>query len=174
MKYKINLLSRKKESLIDKLIYFALSYLRYILIITQIIVIVVFFYKFKVDQEIVDFQESVEQKKEIIEVTQPLFVEAKTTDFQIKEVRRIIERQNNFLSVIDYLSTTFPEKLYLTKLTITNDSMKLEGYGDNGLLVQGFYQRLKSDKRFATVTLKSLKKIDLGLSFEIELSKLKK
>lgn len=171
MKYKINLLSRKKESLTDKLIYFALSYLRYILIITQIIVIGVFFYKFKVDQEIVDYQDSVGQKKEIIEVTQPLFVEAKTTDFQIKEVRRIIERQDKFLDILNYLSTIFPDKLYLSKLTITDNSMKLEGFGDSGLLIQSFYQRLKTDKKFANVNLKSLKKIDVGLSFEIELSK---
>jgi hypothetical protein len=172
MKYKINLLSRKKESLTDKLIYFALSYLRYILIITQIIVIGVFFYKFKVDQEIVDYQDSVGQKKEIIEVTQPLFVEAKTTDFQIKEIRRIIGRQDNFLDILNYLSTIFPDKLYLSKLTITDNSMKLEGFGDSGLLIQSFYQRLKTDKKFANINLKSLKKIDVGLSFEIELSKL--
>jgi len=172
MKYKINLLSRKKESLTDKLIYFALSYLRYILIITQIIVIGVFFYKFKVDQEIVDYQDSVGQKKEIINVTQPLFVEAKTTDFQIKEVKLIIKRQNKFLDILNYLPTIFPDKLYLLKLTITDNSMKLEGFGDNGLLVQSLYQKLKTDKKFSTVNLKSLKKIDTGLSFEIELSKL--
>ncbi len=172
MKYKINLLSRKKESLTDKLIYFALSYLRYILIITQIIVIGVFFYKFKVDQEIVDYQDSVGQKKEIIEVTQPLFVEAKTTDFQIKEVKHIIERQDKFLDILNYLSTIFPDKLYLSKLTVTDNSMKLEGFGDNGSLIQSFYQRLKTDKKFANINLKSLKKIDVGLSFEIELSKL--
>lgn len=172
MKYKINLLSRKKESLTDKLIYFALSYLRYILIITQIIVIGVFFYKFKVDQEIVDYQDSVGQKKEIIEVTQPLFVEAKTTDFQIKEVKHIIERQDKFLDILNYLSTIFPDKLYLSKLTVTDNSIKLEGFGDSGLLIQSFYQRLKTDKKFANINLKSLKKIDVGLSFEIELSKL--
>jgi len=172
MKYKINLLSRKKESLTDKLIYFVLSYLRYVLIITQIIVIGVFFYKFKVDQEIVDYQDSVGQKKEIIEVTQPLFVDAKTTGFQIKEVKLIIERQNKFLGILNYLSTIFPDKLYLSKLTITDNSMNFEGFGDNGLLIQSFYQRLKTDKKFGTVNLKSLKKIDTGLNFEIELSKL--
>ena len=65
MKYKINLITRRKEKVVDKVIYFVMNYLRYILVITQIIVIGVFFYRFKIDQEMVDLQEAVQQKKEI-------------------------------------------------------------------------------------------------------------
>ena len=47
MKYKINLITKRKEKAVDKVIYFVMNYLRYILVITQIVVIGVFFYNLK-------------------------------------------------------------------------------------------------------------------------------
>ena len=66
MKYKINLLLPKEKNWLDKVIYFGLNYLRYILVITQTVIIMVFFYRFKIDQEIVDLKDAVKQKQEII------------------------------------------------------------------------------------------------------------
>ncbi|PJB87766.1 hypothetical protein CO083_05355, partial [Candidatus Roizmanbacteria bacterium CG_4_9_14_0_8_um_filter_34_12] len=64
MKYKINLLLPKEKNWLDKVIYFGLNYLRYILVITQTVIIMVFFYRFKIDQEIVDLKDAVKQKQE--------------------------------------------------------------------------------------------------------------
>ncbi|MDO8741626.1 MAG: hypothetical protein Q7J11_00595, partial [Candidatus Roizmanbacteria bacterium] len=61
MKYKINLLEKKETSLLDKLTFFGLNYLRYIIVITQLVVIGVFFYRFQIDQSIIDLKEGVNQ-----------------------------------------------------------------------------------------------------------------
>src|SRR3989338_2894385 len=111
MKYRINLITRKKEKTVDKLIYFMLNYLRYILVITQIIVIGVFFYRFQIDQEMVDLQEGVGQKKEIILVSQPLIKEAKKQAIKLNEASSIITKQTTFLAAMDYLLSLFPENL---------------------------------------------------------------
>src|SRR3990167_464161 len=116
MKYKINLLGRRKEQPLERLIYFMLHYLRYILVITQIVVIGVFFYRFKVDQEMVDLQEALDQKKEIIQVSQPLIKEAKREAFKLDQARSIITRQLTLIESLDYLLSLFPENLFLTKL----------------------------------------------------------
>ena len=121
MKYKINLITQRKEKQIDRLIYFMLHYLRYILVITQIVVIGVFFYRFKVDQEMVDLQEALDQKKEIIQVSQPLIKEAKREAFKLDQARSIITRQLTLIESLDYLLSLFPENLFLTKLKVAKD-----------------------------------------------------
>ena len=68
MRYKINLLEKKELNLLDKLTFFCLNYLRYIIVITQLVVIGVFFYRFQIDQRIIDLKEGVEQKKEIVQI----------------------------------------------------------------------------------------------------------
>ncbi len=170
MKYRINLLIEKKESFLDRVIYFSLNYLRYILVITQIVVIFVFFYKFKVDQEIIDLKEAVDQKKEIVEISRPLLKEAEAAEFKIKEIKPIIKKQTAFLNQLNYLLSVFPESAYLTKFTIKDDQIFLEGYSEDARLIKQFYLRLQKDKKFKNISLETLKKTEFGYDFLISLS----
>ncbi len=165
MRYKINLLPPKEKSLVDKIIYFALNYLRYILVITQIIVIGVFFYRFKIDQEIIDLKEELQQKQEIVLVSSPLFKQAEATDIKINEVRQILVDQETLKEMIKYLLTRFPEKIYLDKMTIQENSFKLEGFTQDIKTLRVFFEKIKKENRFKTVNLKNVKKTDFGFSF---------
>ena len=168
MKYKINLITRKKEKTVDKLIYFMLNYLRYILVITQIVVIGVFFYRFQIDQELVDLEEATEQKKEIIQVSQPMIIEAKKESFKLNETRLILNKQKNTLEAIDYLISLYPESLYLTKLTLSKETITFVGISQEPQSVNSFMQRLRDEARFKQINLKNIKKGDEGLEFTLE------
>lgn len=169
MKYRINLLGQKKEQPLDRVIYFSLNYLRYILVITQIVVIFVFFYKFKVDQEIIDLKEAVDQKKEIIEISQPLLKEADLVSYKMKQVRPIVGKQEDLLNQMNYLVSIFPEKLFLRKLGIGKNTVTMDGYGEDAKLIKQLYQKMLKDKKFKVVNLNTLKKIDLGYQFVLTL-----
>lgn len=168
MKYLINLISQKKEKPIDRLIYFSLNYLRYILVITQIVVIGVFFHRFKVDQEIVDLKEALDQKKEIIEVSDPLLIEAKTTDYSIQQASSIINSQSNFFQSLEYLLSRFPELFFLDKMQFANNKISMSGYTDDANALNAFSIRLKTEKKFKKIKLISLKRTDRGLEFSFE------
>lgn len=170
MKYKINLITRRKEKSVDRIIYFVLNYLRYILVITQIIVIGVFFYRFKIDQEMVDLQESVSQKKEIIQVSQPLIIEAKKQSFKLDAAQSIVTKQSTFLQAMDYLLSLFPENLYLTKIRLVKDSISMVGYTEDPQSINNFLNKLKNEGRFKKVLLKNIKKGEQGLEFTFEFS----
>lgn len=174
MKYKINLLTQKKETLLDRVIYFALNYLRYILVITQIVVIIVFFIKFKIDQDIIDLKEAVSQKEEIINVSRPLLDEAKIIDKKTKEVKLIADEQDTFLASTSYIFSVFPKELFLDKLSISGAQTTLAGLSANPNAIRAFLNRLQADARYKTTTLKSIKKADDGLHFVFELNEYKK
>lgn len=168
MKYKINLITSKKEKLLDRVIFFVLNYLRYILVITQIVVIGVFFYRFKVDQELVDLEEATQQKKEIIQVSQPLIVEAKKQAYILEQTKLISTKQQSFEELFDYLLSVFPESLYLKKLTLKENSVVMTGYSNEPQTVNSFINRLKRDARFRQVEMKNIEKGDEGLEFSFE------
>lgn len=169
MKYLINLVPQKKEKAVDRLIYFALNYLRYILVITQIVVIGVFFYRFKVDQEIVDLKEALDQKKEIIQVSRPLLAEAKTTDYSIRQASTIIDSQSNFFRSLEYLISRFPEQFFLDKMQFSNNKITMDGYSNDASILTAFSTRIREEKKFNKLTLTSLKKTERGLDFSFEL-----
>lgn len=171
MKYKINLLPEKETSLIDKVMYFSLNYLRYIIVITQLVVIGVFFYRFQIDQRIIDLKESVDQKKEIVEIVLPLLQEASKIDQKSKEINIVLKKQQTFDAMIKYLISVFPETITLTNLESTEDSLKITGVAVNAKHLQAFFSLLKRDDKFSNVEFNSIKKTDTGYVFIMKLDK---
>jgi len=148
-----------------------LNYLRYILVITQIVVIGVFFYKFKTDQDIVDLNEAIDQKKEIVSVSQPLIKEASQIEFKLTEIQKIINKQDKFSAYFNYIISVFPEDLFLKSLVFSNDKeFVLEGYSLQPEIINKFYTRLKKSNKFKNVILKYLKKADYQYDFAIEMT----
>ncbi|MEK7070461.1 MAG: PilN domain-containing protein [Patescibacteria group bacterium] len=174
MKYNINLIRRKDFSFVDKILYFFLNYLRYVLVITQFVVIGVLFYRFKIDQNIIDLKDSIDQKQNIIEVVTPLLEEANKIDLQMQAVKGVNSDQEKLSQSLAYLLSVFPEDLSLQNLSIENASFKLDGYTQNPKQLQQFYIKLNKDKRFNQIALNNIKKGDLGYSFEFQLSEFKK
>lgn len=171
MKYKINLLPKKEESLIDKVMYFSLNYLRYIIVITQLVVIGVFFYRFQIDQRIIDLKESVSQKKEIVQIVLPLLQEASRVDQKSKEIKVILEKQQRYDEMIKYLVSVFPETITLSKLETLEDSLQITGDAINPKHLQSFYGLLKKENKFSNVEFNSIKKTNNGYNFTMSLDK---
>ena len=169
MKYKINLLTKSKENITDRAIYFGLHYLRYILVITQMVVISVFFLKFKVDQEIIELKESVDQKKEIMQISKPLLAEAKIIDFKMSEIKKFVEKQNVTLSILGYLQTTFPAGVYFSQYIVENKNVVVKGESLDPNSIKLFYLRLKKEEKFKEVRLVNVKKAENGFNFSLEL-----
>lgn len=170
MKYKINLLPPKEIPLKDRIIYFSLNYLRYIIVISQLVVIIVFFYRFQVDQKIIDLKEEVSQKKEIIKTVRPLLEEAQTIDKKSKEIKNIYNDQKKFKEMLAYLLSFFPETISLNKMEVLNNNeIRLTGKTTNISHFQIFKNKLEKEKRFKKVQLSSLRKVVNEYSFILNL-----
>lgn len=169
MRKRINLLLPKEQSLSDKLIYFALHYLKYILVITQIVVIGVFFYRFQVDQQIIDLKDELLQKQEIVLVSRPLVEEAQQIDRKIKSITEILQKQELTSQMINYLLSNFPENIRLNDLNINGNNIEMKGISDNATIIQIYYARLKKENKFSTIDLSNVRKTSIGFSFSLRL-----
>lgn len=170
MKYKINLIQEKEKDLTGKIIYFALHYLRYILVVTQIVVIAVFFYRFKIDQEIIDLRDELQQKEEIVAVSDPLLMEAQAVDLKTREVKEIVGRQNLFSRMFAYFLTVFPSAMKVSRLEISEGGMNFDGITNDPLVVKLLLEKLKSDKAFNKVELGSIRKVENSFYCPFKLS----
>jgi Tfp pilus assembly protein PilN len=158
MRYKINLLPEKKRDLLDKSIYFSLHYLRYVLVITQIIVIAVFFYRFKIDQEIIDLKDQLQQKQEIVAVSDPLLKQAEMVDLKTKQIREVVVSQSQFSESFTYFLNTFPLRLTIRQLDIRAGTYSFDATTTDPEIIRSYLARLRLDKRFKDVTLGSIKR----------------
>jgi Tfp pilus assembly protein PilN len=173
MKYTTNLFTKTEEATIDKITFFALHYLRYILVITQFVTICVFFYRFKADQEIVDLKDTLSQKKAIVESTQSLLANVKQLDFKIKNIKNLYQQQNSFKNQYDYVFQHLPQDVSLTTFNMENSNIEIIGLTQNISTVQAMYEQLQKEKKFKSVVLDSITKGEKGFSFTLKLTNYK-
>ncbi|MFA6017324.1 MAG: PilN domain-containing protein [Patescibacteria group bacterium] len=171
MRYKINLLEKKDAGLLDKLTFFGLNYLRYIIVITQLVVIGVFFYRFQIDQRIIDLKDGVEQKKEIVQIVLPLLNDAAKIDKKTAIIDDALLQQKIFSDMFNYFINLFPETITLTDMEIKDGSIKITGDAANAQHLQTFYTLLKKENKFKTVSLQNIKRTDIGYDFVLFLQK---
>lgn len=160
--YTINLLPKKKKQVADKLLYFVLHYFRYIIVLTQIIVISVFFYRFSQDQKIIDLKESFQQKQQILTITLPLIQEAQAVGANIKNVNRLLNYQDDFFSRFDFALGVVPQDIKLSYFQM--DDISLEIRGDAGSInsIRSLNKRLQEKKEFTSSQIRSVDKTIQG------------
>lgn len=168
----INLLQQHKKptKLADKFIFFALHYLRYIIILTQIVVIGVFFYRFSIDQQVIDLKESVSQKQEIMRISQPLIKEAQAVEAKTTIIKKLLSQQEKFSTVFNYIVSIIPQSATLNKLSITETNIDLAGTATDVVIIQTMYQRFKKDKLFKKIDLNEIVKTNELFTFSIRLT----
>lgn len=170
MKYRINLLPTKELTALDRVIFFSFNYLRYILVITQLVVICVFLFRFNVDQEIVDAKDTLQQKLEIIKVSKPLLDEGERLYKRSDNITQILSDQNSQVTMLNYVLQIFPTDLYLTDLEINKNSALLKGVTTNVDAIKEFNQRIQSDKKFGDAELLFITKAPDGFEFSFRLN----
>ena len=173
MKYLINLLPEKDRDATDKIIYFAFHYLRYILVITQFVAICVFFFRFKVDQQIVDERDALTQKRAIVDATQLLLDEVKVLDTKVKNIKVLLSSQDKSKAMYNYVLDTIPPEIRISKLNIKDLVIDLEGFSTDIDVVQRAFERIKSENKFETAKLTSVDKREEGYVFRLVLTKYK-
>ena len=134
------------------------------------VVIIVFFYRFQVDQEIVDLKDSVRQKGEIIAVSSSLLKDVQAVELKARSIEQVAVQQETMKEMYDYFFSSFPTDLYLTKLEFGDTGLHIEGYTTNIEMVRLYNARLKKEQRFKSVKLESLKKQDLNFVFIFSMS----
>ncbi len=173
MKYNINLIPKKEATFIERVVYFFLNYLRYIIVFTQLIVISVFFYRFQIDQRIIELREAVNQKKEIIQVIYPILEQMTIIEKQMIQVNKVIANQKKFNEMINYVISIYPAAASLIKLEIINYKIKMIGRTSDLNQLQAYYYLLKKENKFDKVILESVKKSDNGFIFSLVLENFK-
>ena len=169
-KIRINLLPKKERNIVDRLMYFLLHYFRYVVVLTQIVVISVFFARFKLDQDIIDNKESFMQKQEIMDAAEPLIADAKLIAEKERQIERIIDQQNKLSSTTTTLLSLVPNGVTLLSFGISDGEVMLEGETGSVDLISKFYNKLKKRDEFGLVDLVSVDGTAVdGFKFSMEI-----
>lgn len=126
-KHDINLLSERnvEKNFQEQLLSWAMTYGRYIIIVTQITVLTVFFARFKFDREYADLQEKVQQKQAIVASFGDLEAEVRRIQQKLGNIATITEKQHFPESILKFFQENVPKDTKFTSISFDGQGIAI-------------------------------------------------
>ncbi len=170
MKYAINLFPNKKSHVIQHLGYFLAHYVRYALVLTLGVVLIVFFLRVRVDQQLADEREKLAMKKTIITTTKPLRNDLEKTQRKISLIKSVFNKQDILNAQLDYITGVIPKKSSIRSILIDEQHIQINAATSDFRIIQLFISKLTKDARFKKIQAGTIEKeSNMRYSFSIRL-----
>lgn len=145
-------------SYFDLVLSWILTYGRYIVILTQIVVLSVFFLRFKLDRDHTDLKEAISQKQAIVESINELETEIRRTQGKLTNIRQTTNKQNLPIQILNFLEEHTPSDTFLYTLSLTSEKISFSA-ASNGLSSFSYLlAEIQQDKKFSEVTLEDIQR----------------
>lgn len=159
-KYKknVNLLPKEnlEESPFGKFLIWALTFGRYIIIFTELIVILAFIFRFKLDRDIQKVNTEVENKLAIVQSQQELEKNIRIIQGRYEQAQKIIAESNISTSILQELSKITPLDLIFVDISVKNNILSLTGLSLSKVGLATFIFGLTNSQLFDNVNISSV------------------
>lgn len=157
------------ESFPGQLLSWILTYGRYIIIITQIVVLSVFFLRFKVDRDYTDLKEAVSQKQALVESIADLENDIKRIQERLGNIQKITKTQELFPKIMQYLQDHIPADTTFESLTLNTESITFVASSGGLSSFSVILQQIQQENKFKEITLEEIsRKPDGRVTYKIK------
>lgn len=134
----------------------SLSTGRYIIILTELAVIIAFISRFKLDHDLSDLGDAIGGKQALLEASSNTEKTLRITQVRLNEVDQKIKTQSKTAIVFEKINSVFPPNATISTLSVTGADLSLTGIvtseSDLGVIVE----RLNNEEMFKPITLTSV------------------
>lgn len=141
-----------------RIVLWATSYGRYIMITTEIVVLMAFISRFSLDRKLTDLTEEIAQKQTIIEANNAFEKEINILQANITSVKSLLKDQEKPLSLVTLFETILPPDVYVDRVEINALSISADVVAGSNLGFSQFLTNLQASKLIKNVTLGDVSK----------------
>lgn len=157
MKHKgINLLKDRKLSTVDKVINWAFSAGRVIIIITEGVALAAFLYRFTLDSQIVDLHSRIKQKQAIITLYKDNEQTYRQLQTQLDRINQLAPLASNSVTSLGGILEKTPQSATVESATYSSNSVKLQMVFLSRDAIRQFISSLQTLPQVNTVSIDSI------------------
>lgn len=108
---------------VGRIVGWAVTYGRYIMIGTEIVVLLAFISRFSLDRKLTDLKEEVTQKQEIIQANISFERDVRTLQDKLAKIKTLKMQPDTTFPVLTSFQTIVPQGVYLKSLAIDRDKV---------------------------------------------------
>lgn len=136
-----------------RLVNWATTYGRYIMITTEIVVLLAFISRFSLDRKNTDLTEELTQKQAIIEANVDFEREIKTLQNKLASAKSLLSNQSKPVDVINQIEQLIPADVYLESLDLATNRLTMSAAANSTQGFAQFLSNLESSQALHNVTI---------------------
>jgi len=136
-----------------RIVAWATTYGRYIMISTEIIVLLAFISRFSLDRKLTDLTEEVNQKQAIINANVDFEKQIKSLQANLSTTRKILSTQSGPVDIVSTLETLIPPDVYLTTIELSTKKLSIAAVAGSTQGFSQFLANLQATKQLKNVLL---------------------
>lgn len=149
-----------------RIVTWATSWGRYIMITTEIVVLLAFISRFSLDRKLTDLTEEITQKQAIIEANQPFEQEIRRIQDRLGQVKTLLKTQPLPVEVLTIITTILPTDVYIESLELINTKVQASVVAGSTAGFSQFLANLQATPQLTNVTVGEIvREPAIGLMF---------
>ena len=149
----------------NRMLHWISSYGRYIMITTELIVLVAFASRFSLDRKLTDLKENIMEKEEILKANVTLEKNIRQTQEKIADVKLLMNQQSTPVEIVTLIQTLMPEGTNLEVLTVQRDSVSAQMMADTARSLSQFAANVSLSKKLTNIEIGKIGKKPNGIQF---------
>lgn len=154
----INLLPGREPTFGEKFITWSLTFGRYIIIGTEIIVLLAFLSRFKLDRDLIDLNDQVKEKQKVLASLKPIEENVNQLQARLGEIKKVDSSQGKGILALPTLASLTPEGITYKTISVLADKITIIGFAKETADIALFTTKLKEATLFKkdSITLESV------------------
>ncbi len=156
---------------LGKFLKWSLTYGRYIIIGTQVIVLLAFFSRFRFDQELSDLHTRIDEKVNIIQALSSIETNTRAVQNRLSLVKTLEESRSLYTLVLNNLANEVAVDTSITQISIVENKITINGLSLNNTSFSKFLNIVRKSTLFFQISLNDISKssVDGTISFSMSM-----
>lgn len=166
----VNLAKNRGESVWDQFITWSLNAGRVVVILTEVIALAAFLYRFSLDRTLVDLHDRITQEQSVLTLLKGNEALYRNLQSRLKIANVSINQSGQTLKTFQNILSLIPTDLDVTVFTMTHNTFRLEGTSSSIASLRSFVDKLKSYPNVASVSLDQIQTNTATATVDVNIS----
>ena len=164
--FKINLLPQEEfaASTLGRVFTWILTSFRYMVIATELVVILAFLSRFWLDAKTTDLNDEIKQKQAIVLATSTFEKEFRESQNKLEAYASLTKKEKPASSLMNIISSYLPPEAYLSSVSLIGSEVQIKGSSFSERAIAQFISNLNALEDFENVTLTQVDTSEKGFS----------
>jgi Tfp pilus assembly protein PilN len=149
----INLLRDKEKPLLDRFVTWALSVGRTIVILTEIVALSAFIYRFSIDRTLADLNDDIKQKQLIVGQLTSLEKGYRNLQQRLSSAKRLTQQQDTTTKLVTDIITLATGRVRFSSLIVNQTTIKIDATTSSTSQLNYFISQLRQHPKIVRISL---------------------